>query len=371
VVEREPLWNDPAGPITGRSTSSATCTGAFGELAAPPSPNLGYAVGRRRAAPPGTPTGGKAVFVGDPGGPGGRPTPRRCCGLVDGHDRRGVRALGGRQPRGPSCSGALRRGATSTTSHGPGREPGAASRPSPPRVSAGRPPRFLDGLARPTWSSTRAGWWVAAPPGLPAAMQRAGRPAAVRGLLPLYGDTTGRDPTSFGLPVRYPWAGGLPAGRAHGRLRAHARCPTRSGLNGTICLDTGVRLRRQAYRNAVPEREAGVGASQGRVLPAGPAAGGHRYGQFRTPLRRAGAGRARPSRMSPASGSIETRPDRVDGDHPRGERRRRPRGDEPVRHRPAAGSSTCRRPCRRRPHPTARASWSTPPTRSAATARRA
>ena len=65
----------------------------------------------------------------------------------------------------------------------------------------------------------------------------------------LYGDTTG-ETDEYGLPVRYPWAEEY-RGRAM-VVYGHTPTPTAEWVNNTICLDTGVRLRRLADRAALP-----------------------------------------------------------------------------------------------------------------------
>ena len=126
-----------------------------------------------------------------------------------------------------------------------------------------------------------------------------------------------------------------------------------------------LRLRRPPDRPALPGARAGLGAGRprstasrsGRSLPDGPSAAGA--------ARRATTARPR-RRARQAHHRRRAARHRHD---PRGERRRRARGDEPLRRRPAVARSTCRPRWRRRRRPRARGCSSTPPRRSRTSAR--
>ena len=168
---------------------------------------------------------------------------------------------------------------------------------------------------------------VVAHAGLPEAMH--GRASAAVRSFALYGDTSG-ETDEFGLPVRYPWAQDY-RGRAMVAY-GHTPVPAAEWVNGTICLDTGCVFGGRLTALRYPEREiVSVPARQVYFEPVRPLAAP------------AAAAAAAPAR---ADGRAEHRrrarqadhrdpADRADRHHPRGERARRPGGDEPVRPRPA------------------------------------
>ncbi len=126
-------------------------------------------------------------------------------------------------------------------------------------------------------------------------------------------------PVGRGLPGRRPWSS-----------TATRRCPRPTWLNRTICIDTGCVFGGKLTALRYPERELVSVAGRPDVLGAGPPAGRRRAaGRTSTP-------RAAPTSTSTtswASASSTTAPDQH-GDHPGGERHRRPGGDEPLRRRP-------------------------------------
>ena len=71
----------------------------------------------------------------------------------------------------------------------------------------------------------------------------------------LYGETTG-ETDEFGLPVRYPWAHGLPGVRAWSST-ATPRRPQAEWINNTICIDTGCVFGGSLTALRYPERELG------------------------------------------------------------------------------------------------------------------
>jgi protein phosphatase len=145
----------------------------------------------------------------------------------------------------------------------------------------------------------------------------------------LYGETTG-ETDEFGLPVRYNWAAEY-RGRGDGRLRPHAGARARVAQPHDQHRHR-LRLRRQAHRAALP----GAGA---------------RLGPGRADLLRA-PGRSCPrGQQAPALSAQQQHDDVLDIDDvlgkriistrlrrqrhdPRGERRRRAGGDEPLRRDP-------------------------------------
>ena len=146
----------------------------------------------------------------------------------------------------------------------------------------------------------------------------------------LYGDTTG-ETDEFGLPVRYPWANDY-RGRAM-VLYGHTPTPETEWVNNTMCLDTGCVFGGKLTALRYPEKDV-VSVPAERVwyepakpfpVAAGPAAPGEREpGQLD---------------VDDVLGKriVETAPPRP-GHRARGERRRRARGDEPVRTPPALGA---------------------------------
>ena len=87
----------------------------------------------------------------------------------------------------------------------------------------------------------------------------------------LYGDTTG-ETDEYGLPVRYPWARGLPRPRPWSST-ATPRCPSAEWVNNTICLDTGCVFGGAADRAALPRARARRRAGRAGLVRAGQAAG--------------------------------------------------------------------------------------------------
>ena len=146
----------------------------------------------------------------------------------------------------------------------------------------------------------------------------------------LYGQTTG-ETDEYGLPVRYPWATEY-RGRAV-VVYGHTPVPAAEWLNNTVCVDTGCVFGGRLTALQLSRTDLGVCPRRPRLPPPGQAVprgvrprlrlcrrpararrAGHR-GRVRVPRRRDGV---------PAAGG-----------GPRRARRRRARGDEPVRDRPA------------------------------------
>ncbi len=139
--------------------------------------------------------------------------------------------------------------------------------------------------------------------GLPEAMH--GRASAAVRSFALYGDTTG-ETDEFGLPVRYPWAAGLP-GQGDGGLRPHPG--TRGSLGQRHDLHRHrLRLRRGADRAALSRARAGVGAGPGRALSARTAAVARAAAALRPPppgLRPPRAARRPPPRAARGAGQLD------------------------------------------------------------------
>ena len=114
----------------------------------------------------------------------------------------------------------------------PGRDPGAA-RGASRRSSADEVGEFIDGLV--SHYVLDGGRLVVAHAGLPERLHSRAS-GAVRAFA-LYGDTTG-ETDEFGLPVRYPWADGLPR-RGQRSSTATRPVPEAEWVNSTICIDTG------------------------------------------------------------------------------------------------------------------------------------
>ena len=140
----------------------------------------------------------------------------------------------------------------------------------------------------------------------------------------LYGDTTG-ETDEFGLPVRYPWADEYRG--AAMVLYGHTPTPVPQWVNNTMCLDTGCVFGGHLTALRYPTKElVQVPAEQVWYEPAKP---------FRTAPTPPGRPPGHPGRARASVGGDAAPRPRHDR---RAERRRRARGDEPVRAAPALGA---------------------------------
>ena len=172
----------------------------------------------------------------------------------------------------------------------------------------------------------------------------------------LYGDTTG-ETDEFGLPVRYPWAEDY-RGRAM-VLYGHTPTPELGVGQQHDVPRHRLRVRRPAHRAALPREGGRLGPGRAGLVRAGQAVPDRRRAAAPGRDRR----RARRSPTSLGKRVVETAPPRP-GHRPRGERRRRAGGDEPLRAATRAGCSTCRRRWPRAPPRRAPTCSSTPTRRS-------
>ena len=170
-------------------------------------------------------------------------------------------------------------GAKVTVSHGLAESLDAAGRASPRSSAAagadvhGRPDQPLRPRRRPAGGRPRGA----------ARRSYHGRASGRVRSFALYGDTTG-ETDEYGLPVRYPWAAGLPR-RARWSSTATRRCPTAEWVNNTICLDTGVVFGGALTALRYPERELVVGAGRaGWYEPARPLVAGRPAGARAPPV---------------------------------------------------------------------------------------
>ena len=319
-----------AATITGRSTSSATSTAASTSSSSCSRARL---PGRRDAPARRHPTGRKARVPRRPrrSRPGHR---RPCCELVMNMVARRHRALRSRQPRDQAAQEAP----------GPRRQDDArsrgdagAARARAARVPRRRSPTFIDKLV--SHYVLDDGKLVVAHAGMKAehAGPRVGARARVRALR----RDDRRDATSSACrsattgPREYRG----PAMVVYG----HTPVPEAEWLNRTICIDTGCVFGGKLTALRYPEKELVSVPAAAHVLRAGEARCRSAAGcRAAARARRSARHRRRPGQAR----SIATRaaPQRHG---PRGERRGRARGDEPVRGRSALARSTCRRRCRR------------------------
>ena len=217
---------------------------------------------------------------------------------------------------------------------------------------------FLDGLV--SHLVLDEGRLVVAHAGLKEEMHGRGS-AKVRDFA-LYGETTG-ETDEFGLPVRWDWAAEY-RGEAT-VVYGHTPVPEPEWLNQTINIDTGCVFGGRLTALRYPERELVSVPARAGLRRAGEAVrGGARRGADLAAAR----GRAARHRGRPRAPSHPHAPAAHGGD-PRGERHRRPRGDGPLRPRPALDRLPAPdRLARRRP-PATRDCWSTPTRPSRTTAR--
>ena len=155
------------------------------------------------------------------------------------------------------------------------RDPGAA-RPRGARSSRPRCARFCDGLI--SHYVLDGGRLVVAHAGL---IERYhGRASGRVRSFCLYGDTTG-ETDEYGLPVRLPWARGLPR-PGDGAVRAHADARAGVGQQHPVP-GHRMRLRRAADRAALPGAGDGQRAGGRGLLRAGPAVPGQPGRRHRSP----------------------------------------------------------------------------------------
>ena len=262
AIEREPLWNDRRAEH-GPFDIIGDVHGCYDELAA--AAGAGWATrsprGRRLGGASRGPHGGLRRRPGRP-----RPGHAGRAPAGHGHDRGRHGLLRVRQPRGQAGARAAR--PERHVSHGLA-ESLAQLAAEPPEFAA-QAAAFMDELLGHVVLDD--GKLVVAHAGMPEAMH--GRASAAVRAFALYGDTTG-ETDEFGLPVRYPWAAGLPR-PGHGRLRPHAGAGARLGQPHHQHRHR-LRVRREAHRAALPERETGQRAGRPGVLrqparpPGGPA----------------------------------------------------------------------------------------------------
>ena len=354
---RRPFERQRSGPtgatITARSTSSATSTAATtsspicsGRSA------TSMAAGRHRRAAPGGAAGCSSSATWSTGV---RPPRRAAPGHGHGCSRHA--AVRARQPR--------RQAAARPARPQSARHPRAGRVARAARRGAAGVPRpgdaFIDGLV--SHFVLDDGKLVVAHAGMREEMQ--GRGLGRGPLVRLYGETTG-ETDEFGLPVRYPWAAGLPR-PATGRLRPHAGA--RAGVAEQHDLHRHrLRLRRAAHGAALPGARAGVRAGRRDLLGAGPAPAAADAGSA---ARRA---RARDDLLDiddvlgkridrhPLAGNVTVREENAVGGAG---------GDEPLRRRPALAGLPAADDVAAGDQPAARACWSTRPRRSPTSAAKA
>ncbi len=196
----------------------------------------------------------------------GRPRPRLARRAAPGHGHGGGRhgAVRGGQPRGqagPRPARAAR--SRSRTACAESLDQLAAE---PTEFRRGRALAFMDGLI--SHYVLDGGRLVVAHAGLKEAYH--GRASGRVRAFALYGDTTG-ETDEYGLPVRYPWARGLPR-PGHGRLRPHARSRGPSGSTTRSASTPACVFGGSADRAALPRARARPGAGRAGVVRAGPAA---------------------------------------------------------------------------------------------------